>query len=516
MRFSLALGLLLLSPLSGQPQPPSTPGLLIRGGTVYDGTGRPGQRADLRTRGDLIVEIGPALAAGQGERVIDATGRAVAPGFIDVHNHSDEALGTMPDGAPLLRQGITTALVGQDGSSDLPIASFMARIDSLHPSINLATSVGHGTVRQMVLGADYKRPATEAEIGVMKALVERGMRDGALGLSSGLEYDPGFYATTDELVALAEVAARFDGFYSSHVRDEENEFLKAWTEAVEVGRRAHIPVEISHMKAASRPVWGKAPAALAMVDAAAAEGVAVMGDWYPYTYWHSSMYVLIPDRDVENRAKWQRGLDEVGGASHVLISSYRPDASLVGKTLEQIAQARGIDATQLIVDMIHAAGRDIGVIVTAMVEDDLRAILAHPRTIICSDGMMTGRHPRDYGAFPRVLGHYVREEHVIALEEALAKMTSRSARQIGLHDRGELIAGKKADIVVFDPATIGDRGTPEDPSRPPVGVEDVVVNGELVLDRGQVTSARPGLALRRQDTSHPAAGSSSRGPNGSW
>ena len=400
MRLSLALAAALLLSASAQPPAPSVPGLLIRGGTVYDGTGQAGRQADLRTRGDLIIELGPSLQAGPGERVIDADGLAVAPGFIDVHNHSSDGLESAPDGAPLLRQGITTVLVGQDGSSDLPISSFMTRIDSLHPAINLATSVGHGTVREMVLGADYKRAATEAEIGVMKALVERGMRDGALGLSSGLEYDPGFYATTDELVALAEVAARFGGFYSTHVRDEEDEFLKAWSEAVEVGRRAHIPVEISHMKAASRPVWGKAPAGLALIDAAARDGVQVMGDWYPYTYWHSSIYVLIPDRDVENRQKWQVALDEIGGASHVLISSYRPNPSLVGKTLDQVAKDRSVDPPQLIIDMIHEAGPDIGVIVTAMVEDDLHAILAHPRTIICSDGSMTGRHPRGYGAFP--------------------------------------------------------------------------------------------------------------------
>jgi N-acyl-D-amino-acid deacylase len=243
----------------------------------------------------------------------------------------------------------------------------------------------------------------------------------------------------------------------------------------------------------------------------------VVGDWYPYTYWHSSIYVLIPDRDFDNRGKWQLGLDEVGGAGHVLISSFKPDPSLVGKTLDQIARARGVEPAQLVIDLIHEAGPDIGVIVTAMIEDDLRAILTHPRTIICSDGSITGRHPRGYGAFPRVLGHYVREEHVLPLEEALAKMTSRSARQIGLEDRGELAVGKKADIVVFDPATISDRGTPEDPTRPPVGIEDVVVNGEIVLERGQVTGTRPGLALRRQRASTAARRSTTApGPQASW
>ena len=348
-----------------------------------------------------------------------------------------------------------------------------------------------------MLGADFKRAATPGEIVIMQALVERGMRDGAVGLSSGLEYDPGYYATLDELVALAEVAGRSGGFYSSHVRDEENDFVGAWKEAIEVGRRAHVAVEISHMKAASKPVWGHAGEGLRVLEAARAEGLRVMGDWYPYTYWQSEMYVLIQDSDFENREKWTRGLEEIGGAANVLVTDYRPDPSLNGKTLAQIAEARHVDPAALIVDMVHAAGPGIGIIGTSMIEEDLRAIFAHPQVLICSDGQLAGRHPRGYNAFPRVLARYVRELHVVPLEEAIAKMTGRASAQLGFGDRGTIAAGMKADLVLFDAATIADRGTPADPSAAPTGIDTVIVNGQVVMDRGTLTAARPGRALRK-------------------
>jgi N-acyl-D-amino-acid deacylase len=347
------------------------------------------------------------------------------------------------------------------------------------------------------MGDDFKRAATPAEIETMKALVDRGMKDGAVGLSSGLEYDPGYYATTDELVALANAIKPYGGFYSSHVRDEENEYLAAWKEAVDVGRRAGVAVEISHMKLASKPVWGRAREGLALLEAAARDGVSVMGDWYPYPYWQSSMYVLIPDRDFENVEKWRVGLDEIGGAGNVRITNYSADPSWNGKTLAELAVAEGMDPPALVVRMVKAAGPGIGIIGTSMDEADMRAILAHPQVLICSDGQLAGRHPRGYGAFPRVLGRYVREQQVITLENAIAKMTSRSAVMLGLTDRGVVAAGKKADLVIFDPETIADRGTPQDPAQAPVGVDTVIVGGQVVLDRGVVTSARPGRALRR-------------------
>jgi N-acyl-D-amino-acid deacylase len=496
VRLALALALLLVVRAAAQP----APGILVRNGLVVDGTGAPGRVADVRIRGDVIVEIASGLRAGADERVIDAAGLVVVPGFIDMHSHADGGLAEAPDAASQVRQGITTALVGQDGGSALPVAELFEQLARVPAAINVATSVGHGTVRRAVMGADFKRPATSAEMTVMQALVDRGMKDGAVGLSSGLEYDPGFYATVDELAALASAIKPYGGVYSSHVRDEENEVFAAWQEAIEVGRRAGVAVNISHMKLASKPVWRQATRALAVLETAAREGVSVTGDWYPYPYWQSAMYVLIPDRDFENVEKWRVGLEEIGGAGNVRITSYRPEPAWVGRTLAEIAAQEGTDAPALIVRMVKAAGPGIGIIGTSMDEVDMRAILAHPQTLICSDGQLNGRHPRGFGAFPRVLGRYVREEKVLSLEAAIAKMTSRSAAVLGLADRGRVAPGMKADLAIFDAATIIDRGTPTEPSQAPVGMRHVVVNGQVVLDGGELTAARPGRALRRTAT----------------
>jgi N-acyl-D-amino-acid deacylase len=495
MRACAVILLFLACAVSSGAQPVT--GLLIRNGHVVDGTGAPSRAADLRVRGDVIVEVGAGLTPVAGERVIDASGLVVAPGFIDMHSHADGGLDESPDAASQIRQGITTALVGQDGGSVMPVAELFEQMARVPAAINIATSVGHGTVRRLAMGADFKRAATPAEIEVMKALVDRGMKDGAVGLSSGLEYDPGYYGTLDELAAVASAIKPYGGVYSSHVRDEENEVFAAWQEAIDVGRRAGVAVHISHMKLASKPVWGQAAKALAVLEAGKRAGVPVTGDWYPYPYWQSAMYVLIPDRDFENVEKWRLGLDEIGGAANVRITSYRPEPSWVGRTLAEIAETGKIDPPALIVTMVKAAGPGIGIIGTSMDEADMRAILAHPQTRICSDGQLNGRHPRGFGAFPRVLGKYVRDERVIPLEEAIAKMTSRSAAVLGLADRGVIAAGRKADLAIFDAATIADRGTPTTPAQAPVGMRYVVVNGQLVLDGGEITAARPGQALRR-------------------
>ena len=480
--------------LAGQGHSAGT--LLIQNGRVIDGTGGPSRQVDVRVSGDAIVEIAPQLTAGPGEQVLDAAGRVVAPGFVDVHSHADGGLVDHPEAASQVQQGITTALVGQDGGGDLPVSDFLERMERARPAINIATSVGHGTVRGLVLGADFKRAATEGEIAVMRALVERAMKDGAVGLSSGLEYDPGFYAQPAELTALASAISPYQGLYSSHVRDEENEVVGAWREAIDVGRRAGVAVEISHMKVASKAVWGKAREALAVVDAAVREGLDVGGDWYPYPYWQSSMYVLIPDRDFENVEKWRTGLDEIGGAQNVLITSYSADSTWNGRTLADLAAREKIDPPSLVVRMVKAAGPDIGIIGTSMDEADMRAILAHPRVVICSDGQLSGRHPRGYNAFPRVLARYVRDGRVVSLEEAIAKMTGRSAARLGFADRGIIAVGRKADLVIFDATAIADRGTPQEPDLSPVGIDTVIVNGTVALSKGNPTGARAGHALR--------------------
>ena len=493
------LGLLLVF-AQGNPRPP---GILIQHAQLIDGTGAPARRADVRVAGDAIVAVADSLSPQSGERVIDAAGKVVAPGFIDMHSHADRGLDEMPDASTQVLQGITTAVVGQDGGSELPIADFFERLARLRPAINYATAVGHGTVRKAVMGGDYKRAATAAEIETMKALVDRGMQDGAIGLSSGLEYDPGFYSKTDELVALGAVVAKYGGYYMSHVRNENEGAFASWREAIEIGRRNRIPVEISHIKLGVKPVWGRAAEGLKILDDARREGVKVMADWYPYTYWQSSMYVLIETRDFESRAAWEKGLNDIGGAGNVLITSYRPDASLNGKTLAEIAEARGKDAVTTAIEMMREAGPGTGVIATSMSEDDLTTFVKSPLVLICSDGSLTGRHPRGYGTFPRVLARYVRDLEAIALPDAVAKMTGRSAAQLGMPDRGVVAVGKKADLTIFDPAAIQDRGVPGNAAQPPIGISHVIVNGEIVLDNGRMTSARPGRALRRGGSPAP-------------
>jgi N-acyl-D-amino-acid deacylase len=473
------------------------PGILIRNGQVLDGTGGPERRVDVRLGGDRILEVAPELAPRPGERVVDADGRVVAPGFIDTHSHADRGIDREPDAASQVRQGITTAIVGQDGGGDLPVSAFLDGIDRIKPSINYATTVGHGTVRGLVMGADFKRAATSGEIETMKALVERGMRDGALGLSSGLEYDPGFYARPEELIELAKVVARFGGYYTSHVRDEENEVLAAWAEAIEVGRTAGVPVLLSHVKLASKPVWGQTAAALKLLEDANRSGVRVRGDWYPYTYWQSSMYVLIPDRDFENRRKWEEGLEEIGGPQNVLVTNYRPNPAWNGRTVAEIARSERKDAVTAIIEMMRASANEIGIIGTSMEDGDLTRFAAHPLTFICSDGGLAGRHPRGYGAFPRVLATYVREQKALDLRRAIHKMTGGPADYLGLRERGTIAPGQTADIVVFDPATVQDRGTKTNAAQAPVGIEYVFVNGQIVLDNGRMTDARPGRAIRR-------------------
>ncbi|MBE3112325.1 MAG: D-aminoacylase, partial [Acidobacteria bacterium] len=461
----LAFGLCssLLAALAAQaPQPAPFSPLLIRGGQVIDGTGTPAVRVDVRTSGDVIVEIGAGLQPREGDRVIDATGKVVAPGFIDIHTHVDRGITSDPGAESQLRQGLTTIVGGNCGGSELPVADFLESVDETHTALNIATLVGHGTVRGLVMGGDYRRPATPAEIETMKVLVDRAMRDGAVGLSSGLEYDPGRYAKPEEVVALASVVTRHGGYYASHVRDEEREVFSAWREAIDVGRKTGVPVEISHIKLAVKPMWGKAAEGLRILEDARREGIRVMADWYPYTYWHSSIYVVISDPNLENRSAWEEGLADIGGAESLLVTSYRPDPSLEFKTVAEIARMWRKDAVTTVVEMIRAAGPGIGVNGTSMDEADLATFLAHPQVLIGSDGSLGGSHTRSYNAFPRVLARYVREKHVIPLPEAIAKMTGRPAAQIGLTDRGVLAPGKKADLVVLDPAAIEDRGTPQD------------------------------------------------------
>jgi N-acyl-D-amino-acid deacylase len=478
----------------------------VKGGDVIDGTGggRPRQRLDVRIAGDSIVEMAPALQPRANERVIDASGKIVTPGFIDLHSHADVGLEQAPDLESQVRQGITLAVVGNDGGSAgggaLPVADFFARLEKARPAINVASFVGHGSVRGIVVGGDFRRRATGAEIRTMQSLVDRAMRDGAMGLSSGLEYDPGFYGSTAEVAALASMIKPYGGPYFSHVRDEDHEAFDAWKEAIDIGRRAGVPVNISHIKLGVTAMWGRAAEGLRILESAKREGIQVTADVYPYQYWMSRVYVLLPDRDLENRAKWETGLKDVGGAGHVLITEYPADSTYNGRTLEQVAQSRGKDAVTTVIEMIRAVGAEnIGVMVTAMDERDIETFLRHPQVLVCSDGQPGSRHPRGHGSFPRVLARYVRERKVLSLDAMIPKMTGRSAALLGLRTRGTLAPGKKADVLVFDPETIQDRATPTDPHAMATGISYVLVNGQIVLDDGRLTTARPGRAVRRDN-----------------
>lgn len=480
--------------------------LLIVGGSVVDGSGRASRVADVRVVGNTIRAVGH-LRPAPGETVIDARGLMVAPGFIDTHSHADGGLMETPDAETQIRQGITTSIVGQDGSSHMPLADWFSALEKRHVALNIASFVGHGTIRREVLGPEYKRPATPAELTRMEALVEQEMKSGGLGLSSGLEYDPGFYSTTEELIGCGQAASKQGGIYISHVRDEGNDALKSFSELIRIGDEGKLPAQISHIKLDTQPVWGKAGDALKLMADARSRGVDISADVYPYVYWQSTIMVLIPSRDWDNRSLWEKGLADVGGPEHILLSGYSPDPSWQGKTIAQIAELSHKDPISVIQQVVHTA-HDPGktetesVVVTAMTDSDLAAFIADPYIMFCSDGSLHGSHPRGAGSFPRILGVYVREKHVLSLEQAVHKMTDLAARRMGFHDRGLIRPGMKADIVLFNAATVRDTATTAQPQSPPVGIPYVLVNGVPVIDNGAVTGQHPGMVLRRTGSLH--------------
>jgi N-acyl-D-amino-acid deacylase len=480
------------------------PTLLVQGGLVLDGTGKAAKRADIRIRDGKIIAVG-VLKPLRGETILSAKGKTVAPGFIDTHSHADGGLLEMPDAETQIRQGITTSIVGQDGGSHLPLAAWFQEVAKKKVALNIASFVGHGTLRGEILGENDKRKATPEEITRMAQLLDREMHAGALGLSSGLEYDPGNYATTEEVVTLARVAGRYHGLYISHVRDEENEALTSFRELIRIAREAKLPAQISHIKLGSSPVWGKSGEVLKMMADARKSGLDISADVYPYTYWQSTITVIIPNRNWSDRVAWQKGLSEIGGPKNVLLTTYTPNTDWRGKTIAEIAKITGKDAVTVIQEIVsktHAEGPNEqngkeSVVVTAMQEADLKRFIADPNIMFCTDGGLRSSHPRGAGTFPRILGKYVRDEHVLPLAQAIRKMTSLPASRMGFRDRGQIAVGKKADLVLFDPKTVHDTATTKDPRSAPVGITDVLVNGVPVLRNGRVTGAHPGEIVRR-------------------
>ena len=523
--------------------------LSITGGTIADGTGAAPFVGDVVVSGDLITTIrraaeGPPIDA---SRTIDATDLVVAPGFIDVHSHSDAVPFVEPWMDSMLRQGVTTMVVGNCGSSAIPpagaeevaelsgvslddlgvrwdgVEEYLARVDQARPACNVATLVGHGAVRLQVIG-DARRPPTDAELDAMRALVEGAVAGGAVGMSTGLVYPPGMHAETDEIVELARVAGRAGALYASHIRGEGEQVFDAVAEAIEIGRRAELPCHISHLKVESSFAWGRSQELLDAIDAARANDADVSADQYPYTAWETVLSVCLPPwtspqelpdalADPPTRERiatavehgepgWQSSVRGIGW-DRLFVGSHAPDPSVSGRSLAAVAAGRGTDPVQVLFDLL-TADPFTGLIGHGMLEEDVRTIVARADVMVGTDGLGVspdgplGRyavHPRYYGTFPRILALYVREERLLSLEAAIRKMTSLPAERFGLHGRGRIAEGALADLVVFDAERIADTATYERPHAFAEGVQAVIVNGRIAWNGGR--GERAGRALRR-------------------
>lgn len=499
--------------------------VLITGGTVVDGTGAAGVRADVAVVGDRIVRVSTTpLPRAQARRVIDATGLVVAPGFVDLHAHLDPLL-RLPDAESHVRQGVTTGLGGPDGGSPLPIGAYLDSARAAGVGMNVAFLVGHNDVRQRVLRMADRAP-TASELARMQALVATAMGEGAWGLSTGLKYLPGAYSETPEVIALARVAADSGGIYTSHLREEGLGLLEGVAEAIRIGREARIPVVLTHHKVVGQPMWGQSVTTLAMVDSARAAGVDVMLDQYPYTATYTGIGVLMPawaraggDSAFERRLAEPATRDSIvreivfnirtdrggGDLRRVQLARVPWQRDLEGRTLHDWAVERGLEPSfetgaELVIEAVRRGG--VSAIYHVLDDADVDRIMRHPQTMIASDGRLTQPgeghpHPRWYGTFPRVLGHYVRERGVLTLPQAVHRMTGMPAARLGLKERGQVAEGWYADLVLFDPATVADQATFEAPHQYPVGIPWVLVNGAVTVEAGRFVGGRPGRVLVR-------------------
>jgi dihydroorotase/N-acyl-D-amino-acid deacylase len=497
--------------------------LLLRNARIVDGTGVPWYRGDVAVTGDTIVRVAAAIDA-PAARVVDVNGQILAPGFIDIHTHASRGIFQIPTADNYVRQGVTTLIEGPDGSSPVPLGPFLAKLEAVKRSVNVGSFIGQGAIRSSVVG-EGNRPATAGELQKMRALVEQGMKDGALGMSTGLFYVPGTFTQTDEVVELARVAGRAGGIHISHMRDETSRVLDSVNETIAIGERGGLPTQVTHHKIIGRPNWGRSVQTLEAVDRARARGVDVTIDAYPYTASSTSIQgALIPAWAQDGGRKALLGrltdastrpkiLSEVvrvinnerggGDPKNIVIASCAWEPSLAGKNLSDVTRGRGLEPT-----VENAAETALWIVERggcqgvfhAIGEEDLERILRHPATMIGSDGEIPefGRaspHPRSYGTFVRVLGVYWRERKLLTLEDAIRKMTSFPAARLGFLDRGIVRPGMKADLVIFDPGRVRDLATFDNPHQYAEGISHVITNGQIVFEGGAMTSARPGVVL---------------------
>jgi N-acyl-D-aspartate/D-glutamate deacylase len=486
--------------------------LIVRNGTVIDGSGKPGLAADVGIQDDRIVVVG--TVNGATKQTIDATGRVVTPGFIDVHSHDDFALLDRPLCDFKIMQGVTTEVIGNCGFGAAPASAayknflrgfgavlfgplgqfswettdeFFRLFESRPPSVNVVAQIPHAAVRYGVLGAD-KRPPSSPELAQMQALVREGMEAGAVGFSTGLYYLP--HTQTEEVIALAKVVAEYGGLYATHMRNEAGHLLDSINETLRIGQEAGVAVQISHHKAMGRKNWGKVTESLALVDQARKRGLDVTSDAYPYIAGSTTLAALASGGSLE-----------LVSPADVLIASTPNKHEYEGKTLDEICRLLEKPLEQAVKDILAEEGEGVVAVIFGMEEADVRRVLAHPTTMIGSDGIpsVEGKpHPRLYGTFARVLGTYARDECLLSLEDAIHRMTGLPARKFHLTNRGEICEGAYADVVVFDSHTVADIGTYQDPRRYPPGVDYVIVNGKITADHGRHTGERSGRMLRRK------------------
>jgi N-acyl-D-amino-acid deacylase len=522
--------------------------VVLKGGMVLDGTGGPAFPADIGITGDTIQAIG-TISPEQGKRVVEITGLHVSPGFIDIHTHSDSTIANYPTADSRVRQGVTTEITGNCGSSAAPradseenrkkwmedkgyvpdwtdVPGYFASLEKRTFSLNQAMLLGQGTIRTNVVGLE-DRKATAEEMKNLIRVVEEGMDAGAIGLSTGLEYSPGTFTPTEEIIEMSRAVARRGGLYASHIRNEEKGLLDAIGEAIEIGRRTGVRVQISHLKAAGRGNWPKQKPAIELIEKAKVHGVDLMADAYPYTAYSTGLTVLFLPwvldggtaammmrlRDTSIRPKIRRELieyvsNEPGDYDLIVISDVhtRQNKSLIGKNMKEIAELWKVEPVDAVLRLIEEEEGSVSYVGHGMSPENVDMVLAHPMVMISSDGYSiapTGKaaeskpHPRSYGTYPRALGYYARERKIFELPVAIKKMTSMPADQSGLKDRGRIARGKKADLVAFNAQTVKDVATYEDPHRYPQGIIHVFVNGTQVVQNGNHTGAKPGRILRK-------------------